>query len=143
MKPHTYTFNYRDDFGTLRWGATIEATSKEGAYRGALADTRFKKCTIQKASFRRLDTAKGANRAGGLDSNGKQIDARTAYEKAKEATIKEVNDNYEASQYKLFLKHLDLAIDHLYQARMENNAAVLSLPIKQLYEEMKDYDPFM
>ena len=142
MKPHTYTFHYRDDFGTLMWGATIEATSKEAAIRGAMADTRFKDCEIKKASFRRIDTAKGPNRAGGLDSNGKQLDARTAYEKAKEATCKEVKDRVEARAYKDFLKHLDKAIENLYLCHFENNGAVLSMPIKELYETMKDFDPF-
>jgi hypothetical protein len=48
----------------------------------------------------------------------------------------------EAQAYKDFLKHLDLAIENLYLCHFENNGAVLSMPIKQLYEEMKDYDPF-
>lgn len=136
MKSHTYTFHYRNDFGTLMWGATIEATSKEAAIRGAMADTRFKDCEIKKSSFRRIDTAKGPNRAGGLDSNGKQLDARTAYEKAKEATCKDVRDRFEAAAYKDFLNHLDLAIEALYNARMENNGAVLTLPIKDLHREL-------
>ena len=38
--------------------------------------------------------------------------------------------------YKDFLKHLDAAIEALYLCNMENNGAVLSYPIKQLYEEM-------
>ena len=141
MKPHTYTFTYIGCAGTRQHG-DIEATSKEGAYRGAMAETRLKGCQILKASFRRLDTAKGANRAGGLDSNGKQLDARTAYDKAKDATCKEVKDRIEARAYKDFLKHLDKAIENLYLCHFENNGAVLSMPIKELYEAMKDYDPF-
>lgn len=72
------------------------------------------------------------------DSNGKQLDKRTAYERAKESTQKEVQSRFEANAYKDFLKHLDLAIEALYDARMENNAAVLSLPIKELYNELKN-----
>ena len=75
MKPHTYTFTYIGCAGTRQHG-DIEATSKEGAYLATMADTRLTGCKILKGSFRRTDTAKGANRAAGLDSNGKQLDSR-------------------------------------------------------------------
>ena len=130
MNPHTYTFNYSPANSNEVLQGTIEAKGKELAYKAVMADTRLKDATIFKSSFRRLDTAKGANRAGGLDSNGKQLNART------------VRQSIEASAYKDFLKHLDLAIENLYLCNFENNAAVLSLPIKQLYMELKDYDPF-
>jgi hypothetical protein len=130
MKPHTYTFNYSPTNSSEILEGAIEAKGKEQAYRSALVDPRFKDATIFKSSFNRLDTPKGANRAGGLDSNGKQINARTA------------KQSLEAQAYKNFLKYLNLAIENLYICNMENNAAVLSTPIKQLYEEMKDYDPF-
>ena len=158
MKPHTYSFTYIGCAGTRQHGE-IEATSRESAYKATMADTRLKGCTILSGSFRRTDTAKGANRAGGLDSNGKQLDCRhfkdgnllngkspseciTAYQKAKEATCKEVKDRIEARAYKNFLKHLDLAIENLYLCHFESNGAVLSMPIKELYETMKEYDPF-
>jgi hypothetical protein len=141
MKTHTYTFKYIGCAGTRQHGE-IEANGTMNAFVAACADTRLKGCIIVKSSFRRTDTAKGANRAGGLDSNGKQIDARTAYEKAKEATCKDVKDRFEAAAYKDFLKHLNLAIESLYLCNFENNGAVLSMPIKELYEAMKEYDPF-
>ena len=47
----------------------------------------------------------------------------------------------EAKAYKDFLKHLNKAIESLYLCNMENNGAVLSYPIKQLYDEMKDFTP--
>jgi hypothetical protein len=137
----TYTFTWVDHIGRPHQGS-IEANGTSNAFNSAMMDTRFKGCKILKTSFRRTDTAKGANRAGGLDSNGKQIDARTAYEKAKEATCKDVKDRFEAAAYKDFLKHLDLAIEALYLCHFESNGAVLSMPIKELYEAMKEYDPF-
>lgn len=142
MKPHTYTFRAKNVRTREVITATIEANGKEAALNAVLADTRFKlPWVIYLSSFRRADTAKGADRAGGLDGNGKQLDKRTAYEKAKEATCKEVKDRFEAAAYKDFLNHLDLAIEALYNCRMENNAAVLSMPIKQLYEEMRNSTP--
>ena len=145
MKPHTYYFTYIGCAGTRQHG-DIEASSKEGAYLATMADTRLKGCTILKTTFRRTDTAKGPNRAGGLDSNGKQLDARTAYVRAMHTTQKEVKERYiesiEKKAYKDFLKHLDKAIENLYLCHFENNGAVLSMPIKELYETMRDYDPF-
>jgi len=38
--------------------------------------------------------------------------------------------------YKDFLKHMDAAIEAMYLCNMENNGAVLSMPIKELYKEM-------
>jgi hypothetical protein len=38
--------------------------------------------------------------------------------------------------YKNFLKHMDLAIEAMYLCNMESNGAVLSMPIKELYEEL-------
>lgn len=142
MKPHTYTFTYRNSLTGGCSIASIDANGVTNAYNAAMADTRFKGHTILKTTFRRTDTAKGPNRAGGLDSNGKQLDARTAYEKAKDATCKEVKDRIEARAYKDFLKHLDKAIENLYLCNFENNGAVLTMPIKELYETMKDFDPF-
>lgn len=130
MKPHTYSFTYSPANSNDLIKGTIEAKGKELAYRAAMMDTRLKDATIFKSSFRRLDTAKGANRAGGLDSNGKQLNART------------VRQSIEAAAYKDFLKHLDLAIENLYLCHFENNGAVLSLPIKELYETMKEHNPF-
>jgi hypothetical protein len=141
MKPHTYTFTYLNPVGEPHTSA-VTANGATNAYKAALAEKGFEDCKILKTTFRRADTAKGANRAGGLDSNGKQLDARTAYEKAKEATQKEVRDKFEAKAFKDFLKYLDLAIENLYLCRHENNGAVLSMPIKELYETMKDFDPF-
>jgi hypothetical protein len=141
MKTHTYHFVVRTPDNAFI-PCSVEAEGKTIAYYVACADTRFKNHKVLKATFRREDTAKGANRAGGLDSNGKQIDARTAYEKAKEATCKDVKDRFEAAAYKDFLKHLNLAIESLYLCNFENNGAVLSMPIKELYEAMKEYDPF-
>lgn len=43
---------------------------------------------------------------------------------------------FEEKANKKFLKHLNLAIEAMYEARMENNAAVLSMPIKDLYREL-------
>ena len=141
MKPHTYTFTYINPVGEPHTSA-VTANGATNAYKAALAEKGFEDCKILKSTFRRTDTAKGANRAGGLDSNGKQLDARTAYDKAKDATCKEVKDRIEARAYKDFLKHLDKAIENLYLCHFENNGAVLSMPIKELYEAMKDYDPF-
>lgn len=76
MKPHTYTFNYSPANSNEVLQGTIEAKGKELAYKAVMADTRLKNCQILKSSFRRTDTAKGPNRAGGLDENGKQIDSR-------------------------------------------------------------------
>jgi hypothetical protein len=71
----------------------------------------------------------------------------TAYENAKKRTCAEVNEKYkhaiEKKAYKDFLKHLDKAIENLYLCHHENNGAVLSMPIKELYETMKDFDPFV
>ena len=75
MKPHTYTFTYNDMNGNPHI-AFIEANGSTNAFNSAMMDTRFKGCKILKTTFRRADTAKGANRAGGLDSNGKQLNAR-------------------------------------------------------------------
>jgi hypothetical protein len=132
MKPHIYTFKWSPHNSNEVFVGTIDATGKELAYKAAMADTRLKGCTIFKSSFRRSDTAKGPDRAGGLDSNGKQINART---------LKKLGD-FQKNEYQKFLKHLDLAIESLYNCNMDNNAAVLSMPIKQLYNEMKDYHPF-
>jgi len=144
MKPHIYTFTYIGCAGTVQHG-TIEANGSTDAYNLACGDNRLNGCTILKSSFRREDTAKGAKRAGGLNSNGKQLDSRTAYAKAKEATCNEVENKYYKSvkdkAYKDFLKYLDKAITSLYLCDMENNGAVLSMPIKQLYEEMKNFTP--
>ncbi len=71
----TYTFSFIDKEGNPHQG-TIEACGTENAYKAALMDTRLKDCKILKTTFRRTDTAKGANRAAGLDSNGKQLDSR-------------------------------------------------------------------
>jgi hypothetical protein len=142
MKPHTYSFRAKNFSTKEVINATIDATGKTQAQNAAMMDTRFKGWEIILSSFRRTDTAKGANRAGGLDANGKQLDARTAYEKAKEATCKEFKDKFEAAAYKDFLNHLDLAIEALYNCRMENNAEVLSLDIKSLYASMKEHNPF-
>jgi hypothetical protein len=72
----TYTFRAKNFTTKEVINATIEATGKEQAQYAAMMDTRFKGWEVILSSFRRTDTAKGANRAGGLDSNGKQIDAR-------------------------------------------------------------------
>ena len=76
MKPHTYSFKYRKASGVLL-DATIEAHGSTQAYEAACMDSSFEDCKILKGSFKRTDTAKGANRAGGLDSNGKQLNARS------------------------------------------------------------------
>ena len=77
MKPHTYTFRAKNFTTKEVINATIEATGKEKAQIAAMADTRFKQWEILLSTFKRTDTAKGANRAGGLDSNGKQLNARS------------------------------------------------------------------
>ena len=76
MKPHTYSFNARNLITKELVSATIEATGTSQAIEAAQVDTRFKGHKVLWDSFRRTDTAKGANRAGGLDSNGKQLDSR-------------------------------------------------------------------
>jgi hypothetical protein len=129
MKPHTYTFTFVDPIGRPHQ-CSIEANGTSNAYKAAMADTRLKGCKILKTSFRRTDTAKGANRAAGLDSNGKQLNAKS------------VREAIEAKAYKDFLKHLDKAIENLYLCHFENNGAVLSMPIKELYEAMKEHNPF-
>jgi hypothetical protein len=75
MKPHIYTFKYLDSKGIRQYGE-IEGNGSRNAFIAACADTRLKDCIIVLSSFRRKDTAKGANRAGGLDGNGKQLNAR-------------------------------------------------------------------
>lgn len=130
MNPHTYTFRAKNFTTKEVINATIEAHGREAAQNAAMMDTRFKGWVIILSSFRRTDTAKGANRAGGLDSNGKQLNARN------------IHDRFEAAAYKDFLNHLNLAIEALYNCRFENNGAVLTLPIKELYETMKEHNPF-
>jgi hypothetical protein len=126
----TYTFTYKDKDGNPHM-TSIEANGTTNAFNSAMMDTRFKGCTILKTTFRRTDTAKGAQRAGGLDANGKQVTAKTHKEQLK------------AEFFNEFLVHLNLAIENLYNCEMENNAAVLSMDIKSLYNEFRNDNPFM
>jgi hypothetical protein len=147
----TYTFTWVDHIGRPHQG-TIEANGSTNAFNSAMMDTRFKGCKILKTSFRRTDTAKGANRAAGLDSNGKQLNAKDfTWEKGNlldgKSPSQWIQDQHtvnkiEAKAYKDFLKHLDKAIENLYLCHFENNGAVLSMPIKELYEAMKEHNPF-
>lgn len=45
--------------------------------------------------------------------------------------------DFEANALNEFKYHLDKAIEAMYDARMENNVAVLTLPIKELYRELE------
>jgi hypothetical protein len=78
MKRYTYHFIVRTPDNAFI-PCSVEAEGKTIAYHVACADTRFKNHKVLKATFRREDTAKGANRAGGLDSNGKQLNARNLH----------------------------------------------------------------
>ena len=130
MKPHTYSFNARNLITKELVSATIEASGKSQAIAAAMADTRFKGHKVLWDSFRRTDTAKGANRAGGLDANGKQV------------TAKNHNEQLKTQFFDNFLIHLNLAIENLYSCDMDNNAEVLSLDIKSLYETFRNDNPF-
>lgn len=78
MKPHTYICRVKNlDDGTVI-NVTVEATGKTEAQNSMLTNPCWKApWSVIMSSFKRLDTAKGAQRAGGLDSNGKQRNART------------------------------------------------------------------
>jgi hypothetical protein len=159
MKPHTYSFRAKNFTTKEVINATVDAVGKTQAQNIAMMDTRFKGWEIILSSFRRTDTAKGANRAGGLDSNGKQLDSRhfkngnlldgkspsqwiqdqDAINKIEAKTHKE---QLNAEFFNEFLVHLNLAIENLYNCNMENNAAVLSMDIKSLYNEFRNDNPF-
>jgi hypothetical protein len=147
MKNHTYTFTYINTVGEPHT-STITANGFINAYKAALAEKEFEGCKILKTTFKRQDTAKGPNRAGGLDNKGKQVnasdfhngnllDGKSPSQWIQDHTRKAVR----AKAYKDFLKYLDKAIENLYLCDMENNGAILSYPIKQLYQEMKNYTP--
>lgn len=56
------------------------------------------------------------------------------FEKVKSPKV--IQKEFEEESYKKFLEHLNLAIEAMYNARMENNGAVLSMPIKDLFLEL-------
>lgn len=114
MKTHTYSFRAKNFTTKEVIHATIDAKGKEQAQNAALMDTQFKGCEILMSSFK-----------------------RTKY-----ASSKDIVKDIEKKEYKRFLKHLDNAINSLHMCRMENNGAVLSMPIKQLYSELVDFDPW-
>jgi hypothetical protein len=47
-----------------------------------------------------------------------------------------IQQRFERAAKKRFIKLLDKAIDACYEARMENNGAVLTLNIKDLYYQL-------
>jgi hypothetical protein len=51
-------------------------------------------------------------------------------------------EKMQAEFFNEFLVHLNLAIENLYNCNMENNAEVLSLDIKSLYDSFKNDNPF-
>ena len=71
--------------------------------------------------------------------NGNLLDGKSASEWIQE---RDTINKIEAKAYKDFLKHLDKAIENLYLCHFENNGAVLTMPIKELYEAMKEHNPF-
>jgi hypothetical protein len=81
MKPHSYICQVREIATDNIIEVVIDdMTSMGAAKKQMLSNPHWSEARGWKVlvgSFRRTDTAKGVNRAGGLDSNGKQINART------------------------------------------------------------------
>jgi hypothetical protein len=123
---NTYSFQYRDTTRALREGFIV-AASKDGAYLATMADTRLKNCKILKGTFR-------------CHKTGNDVKSIRCHKTGND--VKSITKTIEQKAYKDFLKYLNLAIENLYVCNMENNAAVLSMDIKSLYSELKNFDPF-